>query len=53
MSGKNMGCQESGGQEPPKCFQVSHKGDGDFFFFFIIGHGCPQLRDNLPHGLRT
>ena len=33
VSGKNMGCQESGGQEPPKCFLVSHKGDGDFFFF--------------------
>ena len=33
VSGKNRRCQESGGQELPKCFLVSHKGDGDFFFF--------------------
>ena len=34
VSGKNMGCQESGGQEPPKCAFWSHtKGTGIFFFF--------------------
>lgn len=52
MSGKNVRCQESGGQELPKCFLVSHKGDGDFFFL-IMGRDCSQLWDNLPHGLRT